>query len=228
MKPKDFFFAHIAVRLVGRLWWTQHFNGQVKRFKFVSTCLSEVQFTDVVETGTFLGNTTIALASLSDAKVHSIEINPQLFRAAKKRIDTHHKHLGIQLYRGSSDDVLVRLLKELNPDEHVLFLYLDAHWGANLPLFSEIDALNKWGGKFVAVVDDFQIVDDPGYGFDQYGDQIIGKNIIPLTDETKLYRLSAPSSTETGAQRGTGIVIHNRLIEEFSRILLSSISEIVS
>jgi hypothetical protein len=105
-------------------------------------------------------------------------------------------------------------------------LYLDAHWGNDLPLFSEIEALNNWGGKFVAVIDDFQIVEDPGYGFDQYGDQIVGKNAIPLTQKTKLYRLAAPSRSETGSKRGTGIVIHNELLRDFSRNLALKISEI--
>ena len=224
---KDCFFTHFAIRIAGRLWWTQHFNGQVKRFDFISACLSEGRFTDVIETGTFLGNSTIALASLSESRIHSIEINPRFFRVAKERIDSNYEHLDIKLYQGSSDVVLRQILDELNPDQAVLFLYLDAHWGNKLPLFSEIEALNRWGGKFIAVIDDFEILEDSGYGFDQYGDQVVGRSLIPLTKQTRLYRLRAPSFQETGSRRGTGIVINNDLSGSFSKNLMSKILEIV-
>lgn len=224
---KDYFFTHIALKLVGRMWWTQHFNGQVKRFEFISRCLSEGQFTDVIETGTFLGNSTIALASLSESKVHSIEINPRFYRAAKKRFSSNYGDFNIQIYQGSSDVVLRQILTDLNPNEAVLFLYIDAHWGTNLPLFSEIEALNSWGGKFIAVIDDFQIPSDSGYGFDHYGDQVIGKTLIPTTSKTRVYRLTAPSFLETGSRRGTGIVIHDDLSRSFSENLMSRVSEML-
>ena len=223
---KDLFFTKIAPRIVERMWWTQHFNGQVKRFDFIAACFRDIEFTDVIETGTFLGNSTIALACLSESTVHSIEINPRFFQAAKERIEANYSHLEIRLYRGTSSTILPTILDDLDPEIKIIFLYLDAHWGEDLPLFSEIEALNDWGGKFIALIDDFQIINDPGYGYDKYGDRVIGKSLIPLVEHTKLYELKANSAFETGSRRGTGILIHDDLIKEFSNDLLVKISKL--
>lgn len=222
MIVKDFFYSYFAPKL----WWAQYFNGQVKRTEFIASCLREIAFTNVIETGTFMGNSSIALASLSNCKVHTVEVNQKYFNSAEKRIKLHHEGLNIQQYLGSSEQVLEGILRTMSPQFDTLFLYLDAHWGKHLPLNSEISILNSWGGKFIALIDDFQILDDNGYGFDKYENFVIGKDLVPLTKSTKLFRLAAPSSLETGSKRGTGIVIHVDLFERFSPSLSSMVLEI--
>jgi hypothetical protein len=226
MKVKDILYTRFAHVILSRFWWNQYFNGQIKRSEFISSCLRQNEFTDIIETGTFLGSSTIALAALSESRVHSIEINSRFIESAKTRITREYPNLDINLYHGSSANVLEQILSAMDPRKQILFLYLDAHWGENLPLISEIEALNRWGGKFVALIDDFQITGDAGYGYDVYSGHAVGPDLVPLTNKTHLYRLRAESSFETGAKRGSGIVIHEELLKNFSQDLLSLICEI--
>ena len=216
----------LGPEVIKRLWWTQFFNGQVKRFEFIAACMREVKFNHVIETGTFLGSSTIALASLSGCKTHSIELDSKNLSYARERIASDYANLDIVLYEGDSQEVLPEILKNCDPQTDSVFLYLDAHWTDDLPLSSEIQALNNWGGRFLAVIDDFKIDQDEGYAFDKYGAVEVGKESIPLNEFTTLYTLAAHSSTETGARRGTGIVIHNSLKSEFSSVIDIMIREL--
>ena len=56
--------------------------------------------------------------------------------------------------------------------------YLDAHWENFLPTTQEINDLIEWGGTFIAIVDDFQVPGFPEYGFDMYGESIVGPALL--------------------------------------------------
>ena len=60
------------------------------------------------------------------------------------------------------------------------------------------------------MIDDFQVADDPGYGFDDYGE---GKALIRaylepfmVRDKLSLFYPAAPSSEETGFKRGSVVL----------------------
>ena len=91
--------------------------------------------------------------------------------------------------------------------------YLDAHWENFLPTTQEINDLIEWGGTFIAIVDDFQVPDFPGYSFDMYGESIVGPAIVPKSPEITLWLPNESEKNETGARRGTGYVISRKAME---------------
>ena len=60
-------------------------------------------------------------------------------------------------------------LRSILPSGKTLFFYLDAHWYDDLPLKKEIDLIASFWKEYVIMVDDFQVPDDDGYYFDNYG-----------------------------------------------------------
>ena len=67
----------------------------------------------------------------------------------------------------------VRALRELTqePIDRAVptLFYLDAHWHEYLPLRDELEIALGQFANAVVLIDDFQVPDDPGYGFDDYG-----------------------------------------------------------
>jgi len=55
------------------------------------------------------------------------------------------------------------------PRQARTFFYLDAHWEESLPPREELDLIIREFKQFVVMIDDFEIPNDPGYGFDDYG-----------------------------------------------------------
>ncbi|CAJ1335041.1 unnamed protein product [Effrenium voratum] len=83
-------------------------------------------FSHFIETGTFLGQTVIAL-SQHFRELHTIELSPQCFEAAKlfawKASRSIHFHLG------QSTEILKKLLPKISGPS---VLYLDAHWSGSV------------------------------------------------------------------------------------------------
>jgi len=96
-----------------------------------------------------------------------------------------------------------------------LFAYLDAHWEADLPLAEELEIVFGWDSDAIVMIDDFQVPDDPGYGYDDYGP---GKALTPdLVDPAcrafgleQLYPVLA-SANETGVKRGCVILLASKV-----------------
>ena len=226
LSPVYLIIPFIAPEKLQNLWFTQYFNGQVKRTEFITIALRQIPFSKIIETGTYLGNSTIALSCLTNAEVHTIEVNKKYFEFSSMRINRDYSDREIHLHLGDSKIILNSLVSKLNVETEILFLYLDAHWDTNLPLFSEVETLNDWGGKFLAVIDDFRIPDDVGYGYDSYGTQVVGIESLPKLKNSKIFTLTARSTSESGSKRGTGIIIHNDLIAAYSDIFTPLIREI--
>lgn len=83
--------------------------------------LEQAHITTFVETGTWKGDTLFQLKNTYE-KLHSVELNKELFTAAQKRLS---RHKNIQLWQGHSPEVLPRILPNLSTP--TLF-WLDAHY----------------------------------------------------------------------------------------------------
>lgn len=88
----------------------------------------------------------------------------------------------------------------------VLLAYLDAHWRDDLPARDEVQIIFERCPRSVVVIDDFEVPDDPGYAFDDYGPgkvlnlQYLEKEIVRFA--LQCFFPACPSSLETGARRG--------------------------
>lgn len=76
-----------------------------------------------IETGTFLGGSTRAMAEVF-TRVHTIELSEFLYAAIVPKF----ANLNIQAHLGNSADVLPKLIEQENQP---LFFYLDAHWSGD-------------------------------------------------------------------------------------------------
>lgn len=178
-------------------------NGQVARRRLVRDLFDRFRFAIAVETGTHFGTTTGYFACEYDVPVHTCEVTPRYFHAAR------------QLLRELSDVHVHRLdsralLRELAADGQTAslrtFFYLDAHWYDDLPLAEELDLIATHWTEWVVVVDDFQVPYDAGYGYDEYGGglSLTLDYIAPVLQRHGLgaFFPALPSAQETGARRG--------------------------
>jgi hypothetical protein len=112
---------------------------------------------------------------------------------------------GLHLEQSDSRRFLQKL-SQGDVAQKLVFFYLDAHWYDDLPLNEEVGIIANHWREFVIMIDDFQVPDDLGYSYDDYGP---GKAltldlIIPSVEKHRLgvYFPAARSTEETGARRG--------------------------
>jgi hypothetical protein len=178
------------------------FNGQACRKKIFTDIVNAMSPDVIMETGTCLGNTTGYMRQTADRPVYSCELNARLHALARMRLaGMSDVHLELK----DSRDFLRDQAGNGLAAKRVLF-YLDAHWNADLPLAGEIDLICSGWKQYVVMIDDFQVPDDAGYLFDNYGaDKAL---ILEYLEPTvKKYNLavffpSAHSNDETGNKRG--------------------------
>jgi predicted O-methyltransferase YrrM len=178
------------------------FNGQRLRKQIFRDLVTSIRFNAIIETGTWIGDTTGYMAEQSGLPVYTVEIDRRFFALAKHRL----QHLaGITFRHGDSRT----FLSELVNSEFVhdtLFVYLDAHWYDDLPLVEELRLVYSHWPNAVTMIDDFQVPGDGGYGYDDYGPKkclamrliknvVIQYNLVPFFP-------ASPSSQETGHRRG--------------------------
>ena len=186
--------------------WGGPFNGQTRRLEGVEELFALCNFDLVVETGTFRGITTEFLAKTFQKKICSCEINNAFYLYSRKRLKGIDN---ISLERASSVDFLRALAGSGHFVRSSVFFYLDAHWLENLPLKEELEIIFDSAQNSVVLVDDFQIPDDPGYQYDNYGS---GKALTLdylsslLPRRFFLFFPECPSNQETGAKRGCIVV----------------------
>ena len=180
-------------------------NGQRCRQELLRDVLARVAFRAVVETGTYRGTTADFLRRVSGLPVHTVEANLHLFYAARRRF---RQGSGVVVAAGDSRAFLRRLARDpAFPRERVLF-YLDAHWGDDLPLAEELVIVAAGWRDWLVVIDDFQVPDDPGYGFDDYGPgKRLSTDLLPPEVRTMaLFAPAAPSHAESGSRRGCVLI----------------------
>ena len=175
------------------------FNGQRRRIAIVEAIMSGEDFGSAIETGTYRGNTTKFLADRLPHVV-SIEINPRYVSFARLRLRARKN---VKIIEGDSVGHLPAILRQQQAGKPV-FVYLDAHWGGNLPLAKELRILEDSALDYAAAIDDFKVPGDDGYGYDSsIGPALVFKAIPRLR---RLWVPAAPSETEAGSMRGTGFV----------------------
>lgn len=149
------------------------FNGAPEVSTVMTYLKKAYNISDVVETGSFQGNTTALFGNMFD-KVYSIEINQENYEASKASL-AHMEN--VQIIKGSSEKALAELLPSLR-GKRVLF-YLDAHWEEFWPIREELEVIAKTHkDNCVIVVDDAMV---PGYkdvAFDSYKDQPLSYDYI--------------------------------------------------
>jgi hypothetical protein len=91
-----------------------------------------------------------------------------------------------------------------------ILAYLDAHWNADLPLAEEIEIIFSNCPNAVVMIDDFQVPEDSGYGYDDYGpgNALTPEYIAPAVRRYSLIKLypALPSANETGCKRGCTVL----------------------
>jgi predicted O-methyltransferase YrrM len=188
------------------LWFAQPLNGQYKRLEFFLNLLRIVKPTVLIETGTYLGSSTILFSQFVN-KIYTIESEPKYFQLSQKRF-LNLSITNIEAILGKSELTLKLILKKISPDSNpILVTYLDAHWDKQIPITQELSQLIEWGGPFIALIDDFKVEDDPGYNFDEYDSVTVGLNLIPQS--LFLFYPNIQSNLEGGARRGLGIVLND-------------------
>jgi hypothetical protein len=196
--------------------WGGPFNGQCFRQLMYLDLALACDFKAIVETGTFRGSTTRFLAQNSGgAQVYSCEYSPVNFEFAKWRL------------RGAQNIFLFNLdsrkfIRDLSIARGTkTFFYLDAHWGADLPLREELELIFRNFEDFAVMIDDFEVPNDPGYEVDDYGP---GKRLslrdFPLHQDRRIacYFPARAASQESGLRRGAIVLSSLGLKEKLDSI----------
>jgi len=195
------------------------FNGQRQRKRIFTEMVKAIAFDAIIETGTWLGNTTAYMRQTAGKPVYSCELNPRFFALANMRLaDLEDIHLELKDSRK-----FIQHHRQTELAGKTVFFYLDSHWYDDLPLGEELDLIGSCWKQYVILIDDFQVPDDAGYYFDNYGP---GKTLKleMLAPAINKYNLavffpSARSTEETGGKCG-GVVLAPRgpLSEKISRL----------
>jgi hypothetical protein len=185
------------------------FNSQqIRKQIFLQIC-RVVRPLSVVETGTHVGMTTEFIAKTLPVPVFTVEYNRRIYGFAKMRL---RRYRNVNLHKGDSRTFLRNLMRSPLLPKGPLFIYLDAHWGDNLPLAEELQLIFDYCDQAVVMVDDFQVPRDQGYGFDDYGEgkSLTSHYISPVVARYGLVQFypSVPSEEETGKKRGCVVIVH--------------------
>jgi len=203
-------------------WWSSAFNGQSRRLYNLCTLSHHFRPTFAIETGTYIGSSTHLFQGLGVKKTYSFEIVEEYAFVARNRHKSLIEQGSLEIILGSSLDNLPTVLSGIS-NEQSMVAYLDAHWNSYVPTTDELNLLIEWGGPFIAIIDDFYVPDSPGYGFDQYGETVVGPTLVPAHFGISLWMPNESEVCETGARRGTGYVISSDALAVIPRKVLNEL-----
>jgi hypothetical protein len=201
--------------------WNGPFNGQTRRCKLFVALARVVGAHAIIETGTYRGTTTAFMYESTGLPVWTVERNARFFHYARLRLG---RYPAIHVVQGDSR----RFIRQLAVGEAVnralpAMFYLDAHWDKDLPLREEVALVLANFRRAVILVDDFQVADDRGYRYDDYGDRgrICHEYLVPvLPDDIAAFVPAVASEQETGARRGCDIYATAPLAPIVQRVAL--------
>jgi len=125
----------------------------------IQTLIQTYNIRTIIETGTFLGETTAYLSTLTPS-VHTIEINPFYHSLARTNItkwindNTITPTTPPTLHYGPSSTILPDLIPTLQPP---ILYYLDAHWEPEHPLLNELETIGRTDNNPIIIIHDFQV-----------------------------------------------------------------------
>jgi len=170
----------------------------------------DARYQTVVETGTTLGYSTLALAR-SFKVVHTVELNENLYKIACRNFE---KFTSVECHFGDSKEILPRLIPTLSGQ--VVF-FLDAHWSGD----DSVDWDNSvW----------------KGYGVDTsyFGDDPTPENQSPLLEEIKIIVDNYPEEciiyiddADKFDENGKGKINTGFMGENWSHLSVDKIKEII-
>lgn len=137
------------------------FNGDVFIAAEVLRLRDKRGITRAVETGTYMGHTSRWLAQ-NFQKVWTVESRSDFFTQSGENLRGIEN---LTRFCGNSVETIGALGREIIDGA---FVYLDAHWGYEWPLQSELSAIAQCGAKPVILIHDF-CVPGSNLGFDSYG-----------------------------------------------------------
>jgi predicted O-methyltransferase YrrM len=191
---------------------TKYLNGQIKRQQIFLDIVSTFNIIEIIETGTFIGRTTGFFANyLPNAVVKTCELSLQFNELAKRRLSNFKN---IEFSCMDSREFLNNLEDNIKyANDEVTFIYLDAHWHSDLPLMKELEIIALKRSNSIIMIDDFQVLDDDGYIYDDYG---IGKKLA-FSDYNSLFKKlnyfkyspASNSNSESGRKRGCVVLTNN-------------------
>lgn len=176
-------------------------NGSSVRLAAFAELKQRCLFEAVVETGTYRGESTVFFAS-TGLPVYSSEVNPRYLGYAQLRLWSRSN---VHFCLADSRQFLRRLIRDSTVPKDGVFFYLDAHWHDDLPLREEIDLIFRHWARPVVMVDDFQVPDDSGYRFDDYGEgkKLCLEYLCPVAYLGFIpFFPTLPSTEEIGLRRG--------------------------
>jgi hypothetical protein len=180
-------------------------NGQRGRAAMLRELVDLVDPTAIVETGTFRGMTTRFLAQLTSRPIYSVEVDTRYYIYSVLRLARLRR---VHIHRGDSRDFLRWLAGTDSAGNRPIF-YLDAHCqlAGTVALAGEVAIINDCWRDAAVVIDDAQVDDDPGYGYDTYNGRPIGLDSLALPDgRFDAFWPALESSDETGYRRGAVVL----------------------
>ena len=193
------------------------FNGQNGRKHIFADIVAVAPISAIVETGTYRGTTTAFFAE-TGLPVFSIEGVPRNYGFARAHLARYQNvHLFLCDSRVQLSELLHGNLSSIRNE--VIFFYLDAHWNPDLPLAEELDIIFQNCPQAIVMLDDFEVPNDTGYGFDDYGPSkalTFGyiNNTVRRFDLVVFYP-NMPSIEETGMKRGSVILTTQKIADDF-------------
>jgi hypothetical protein len=187
------------------------FNGQVMRMATFGALARSGRLGEVVETGAHRGTTTEFMAQRVACPVKTTEKDPYYFEASRLRFE-ELKGLGcswvndLQLHELDSRSFLVEVLKQPVPEDGLSFFYLDAHCDylghrdVENPLVGEVGLIRPARRHCIILIDDCEVPDDPGYGFEP---GVSPEALAPLLPSFDSWFFPQGVRHETGNQRGS-------------------------
>ena len=196
------------------------FNAQQMRQAIFTQMVDLMAPATIFETGTFRGTSTEFMARTApNAHLYSCELMVNFYRFSSERL---RDVPNVTLVNLDSRSFLKRYVPLFSrPDVPSLF-YLDAHWDEeDLPLLQELQIVFAAAPRAVVMIDDFQVWDDNGYAFDDYGPTrtISLRYLAPLAPLGPHYFFPITAAQETGVRRGSVVVtLDPELAQRLARI----------
>jgi hypothetical protein len=185
------------------------FNGQPARRQLFELIVERIKPAAVIETGTAFGATTQFMAQ-TKLPIFSVEEHPRRHGFARAKF---RRQRNVMLFHQDSRSALRTLFDGAlsGLTSRPLFFYLDAHWNEDLPLAEELEIILQRCSSSVIMLDDFQVPNDAGYRYDDYGPgkALTADYIAPAITAHGLcaFYPTTHSSDEGGARRGCVVLV---------------------